>query len=321
MQSSSLFFFGLLLVSLIGNSCSPLQSKENRREEAPKLPEALVAHLATGKDSNFEKIQQDFAERNPGYGLSYVSNTHEINPKPHPQIAFVQKGGGTAKLSGGDSSKVSVGDIIWLGSDDGLTLDSALSFLVFQVPESPSDSVPHVIRTDWDPLITDTPGGCATETGAYRRVLLTWLRNNGPYTFPHLNAHRVRIMDSFSHYHPQEGGFDEFYLVQMVMDGGKILTSNRVDLIENPDQLSHSQAQTLFSSTSLQVGDLVYLPRGVIHRGLDGVLAQVITVPGFVPGAEIGVDHHLKRINDLLKLEGEEQVPYNEAASNKAIIK
>jgi len=71
---------------------------------------------------------------------------------------------------------------------------------------------------------------------------------------------------------------------------------------------------------ALSVGDLVYLPRGVVHRGLGGVLAQVITVPGFIPGAEIGVDHHLRRINEQLELEGPTAIPYNREASRTAII-
>ena len=74
-----------------------------------------------------------------------------------------------------------------------------------------------MIRPDWDPNITDIPGGCATETNAYRRILLTWKQEVGQYLYHALNAHRVRIMDSFSHYHPVEGGFDEFYLVQMAL--------------------------------------------------------------------------------------------------------
>ncbi|MEM6630212.1 MAG: hypothetical protein AAF694_11105 [Bacteroidota bacterium] len=321
MHFSPYFIAGAILIFLMENACSNLKSQEDSLVKELDLPQFKVAHLGKGDEEGFQAIQKDFAKRNPGYGLAFQHGAQSIDPQPNPQIVFVQEGGGTARLSLGDSSKVSVGDIIWLAEGEGLVTDSAMSFVSFTVPDEPASSVPKVIRTDWDPLITDIPGGCATETGAYRRILLTWLRNNGPYTYPNLNAHRVRIMDSFSHYHPQDSGFDEFYLVQMVMDGAKILTSNRVDLIENPNRVSPDQVQSLFTSTTLEVGDLVYLPRGVIHRGLGGVLAQVITVPGFVPGAEIGVDHHLKRLNNLLNLYGDKQVPFNEAASNEAVVK
>ena len=79
--------------------------------------------------------------------------------------------------------------------------------------------------------------------------------------------------------------------------------------------------QTGGGTATLKVGDLVYIPRGIMHRGIGGVLAQVITVSGFVPGSEIGVDHYLKTINDQLQLTGENALPYNESASSSAIIK
>jgi len=47
----------------------------------------------------------------------------------------------------------------------------------------------------------------------------------------------------------------------------------------------------------------------------------VITVPGFVPLSEIGVDHHLRKINEQLSLTGEKQLPYNTEASVSPVIK
>ena len=103
----------------------------------------------------------------------------------------------------------------------------------------------------------------------------------------------MRITDSFTHYHPVDTGFDEFYLVQMSNDADQLLTSYHAADIESPQTMTPELAQQLFDVHDIRAGDLIYLPRGVIHRGLGGVLAQVITVPGFRPGAEIGVDHHL----------------------------
>jgi hypothetical protein len=58
-----------------------------------------------------------------------------------------------------------------------------------------------------------------------------------------------------------------------------------------------------------------------MHRGIGGVLAQVITVPGFIPGSEVGVDHHLKAINQRLNLSQNEALPYHVDAANAPIIK
>ncbi len=280
-----------------------------------------IAHLAKGDKKGLVTIRKAFVANNPGYDLAYQANTKKIAPTTQNLVIFIQSGGGTATLNTKQSSKFSVGDIILLKKGESLTTDSLFSSLNFTVPDTPPANIPSFVRPDWDENITDTPGGCATETNAYRRILLTWKDKVGPYLFHSINAHRVRIMDSFSHYHPKEGGFDEFYLVQMAQKDARIITSNQVSLIENPTSISKTQSSNLVQSTPLQVGDLLYLPRGVMHRGVGGVLAQVITVPGFIPKSEIGVDHHLKVINERLGLTGSAALPYNESASDKAIIK
>ena len=280
-----------------------------------------IARLGEGDTSALAAIRNAFSNRNPGYDLQYF---HQVRTLPEAEVhrlVFVQRGGGTAALGGGQSSKVSVGDLISLEAGQGAVLDSLMDLLAFTVPEPLPEGIPGFVRPDWDPNITDLPGGCATETGAYRRILLTWLGKNGPYLYHGLNAHRVRIMDSFTHYHPKDGGFDEFYLVQMAMPGAKIISSERVDLITNPNTVTPEEAAGLLRTTELHVGDLVYLPRGVAHRGLDGVLAQVITVPGFIPGSEIGLDHHLKAINEKLGLDADAALPYNRDASEMAVVK
>ncbi|MEM7657194.1 MAG: hypothetical protein AAF399_13755 [Bacteroidota bacterium] len=281
----------------------------------------LFARLSEGDTTNLQAIQQAFAERNPGYSLDYWAGVEQVPAQAHQQVVFLQEGETSIHLDSGEKSEVSVGDIVMLTAEVGFQADSAVSVLVFQVPDSPPENIPAVIRPDWDPNITDVPGGCATETGAYRRILLTWMDKVGPYLFHSINAHRVRIMDSFSHYHPVHGGFDEFYLVQMALPEAGLLTSTQVPVIEQPDQVKKKQAKTLIQHQPLEVGDLIYLPRGVMHRGIGGVLAQVITVPGFVPGSEIGVDHHLRKINERLKLSKRKALPYNEVASDGPVIK
>ena len=283
--------------------------------------EIKVAHLGELDTKSFEDLKAAFVQANPGYDLHYFPSTQALSGVEKERVVFIQTGGGTATLSSGSHSKFSIGDIILLTHEESIQTDSLASFLVFTVPEKAPAGIPSFIRPDWDENITDTPGGCATETNAYRRILLTWLSKVGPYQYHAINAHRVRIMDSFSHYHPKEGGFDEFYLVQMAQKKARIITSSRVDLVENPTAVNLEQAQNLLQSTSLKVGDLVYLPRGVVHRGIGGVLAQVITVPGFIPGSEIGVDHHLRKINEELGLSGDMQLPFNEAASEGPVVK
>jgi hypothetical protein len=269
-------------------------------------------------------ISRKFGQGNPGYQLEWLPDCGGLLPTATARVLFVQRGSGEAAVRAGSleqRSQVTPGDVVVVRPGQALVLSVPLGCLSFSLPESPPATVPTFVRPDWDPKITDTPGGCATESGAYRRILLTWRPENGPYVLHSLNAHRVRITDSFSHYHPRMGGFDEFYLVQMVQPGGRLITSDSVSAIEHPEQVTAEQAATLLRYTQLQVGDLVYLPRGLMHRGIGGVLAQVITVPGFVPGAEIGVDHHLRAIDDRLGLRGIDALPYNQEASTGPVVR
>jgi len=279
---------------------------------------------ATGS-TGWEALRRSFRTRNPGYDLSWQPRLATRTDVFRSEVFFIQTGEGELSLSGAGRapvrSKVAVGDLVLLRPGERLEVQGEIGALCVVVPAPPPAELPAFIRPDWDPALTDTPGGCATETGAYRRILLTWLGKNGPYLYHALNAHRVRITDSFSHYHPVRGGFDELYLVQMAGPEARLIVSERVDLIESPESVSRQEAGELLSEIRLRAGDLVLLPRGTMHRGLGGVLAQVITVPGFVPGAEIGVDHHLKAINERLGLEAGEALPFHEEAASARVVK
>jgi hypothetical protein len=283
-----------------------------------------IAHLSKGDTAGLASIRQAFMANNPGYDLAYLPSSKEVKAQDLNKVIFVQEGEGTASIlskSKQHGSELTVGDIVLLRKGEKMESETPFGLLVFTVADAPEEDIPGFIRPDWDPHITDIPGGCATETNAYRRILLTWKSDVGKYLYHALNAHRVRITDSFSHYHPKKGGFDEFYLVQMVQPNARIITSEKTDVIVQPEKVSKEAAENLMQEHTLSVGDLVYLPRGVVHRGIGGVLTQVITVPGFIPGSEIGVDHHLRGINERLGLTGNATLPFNIEASSAPMIK
>lgn len=307
-------------------SCSASEAEPADAEHSTPI---RVAHLGRegGDAGAFEQLREDFARRNPGYDVEWCGDLGAYGPARGRAVAFVQHGEAPASVVRADAAseraepELTVGDVVVLRPGERVEVDGDLSAVVFTVPEPFPASLPSFVRPDWDERITDTPGGCAEETGAYRRILLTWLESVGPYVYRALNCHRVRITDSFSHYHPVDGGFDEFYLVQMVQPGAALHTSAATERIEDPDSVSPEEAPTLFEEHVLEVGDLVYLPRGTVHRGSGGVLAQIITAPGFRPGAEIGVDHHIRAINERLALTGDTALPYREASSTTAVVK
>ena len=284
----------------------------------------FVAHLARteGDPRGLAALSAEFAVRNPGYSVSNVMEGLEIAAAPTARALFMTHGEAQAEISSGlQTSAVCAGDLLWLRAGEALALDAPCELLCFEVPGELPAELPSFIRPDHDPLITDTPGGCAEEERAYRRILVTWLAESGPYTFDGLNAHRVRMWNSFSHYHPPEGGFDELYIVEDVAEGGKIYTSDQRVSIEASGEVSAESAGQLIQTLIPERGDLIYIPRGTIHRAVGGVLAQVVTVPGFKPGFEIGVDHHLRSINERLGLEGVKALPFQESAADGPLIK
>lgn len=294
----------------------------------PQDGRPLVAHLdPDGADPGFDALARSFARANPGYALAWQPRCERLDPHDAQRIAFVQRGRARALLLDaagsrpGASGEAGTGDLLLVRPGTTLALSSPLDLLVFELPHEPAHGVPSLLRPDDDPRIVSEPGGCATESDAYRRLVLTWRGKPGPYAFEGLNAHRVRIADSFTHYHPAHGGFDEFYLVQAASPGARILTSAKVDRIERPLTVTRAEAATLLVETPVRAGDLVLLPRTMAHRGQGGILAHVVTVPGFVPGAEIGIDHHLRAINEHLGLTGAEALPLHAAAAHGPVVR
>lgn len=278
-------------------------------------PGARIHRARLGDAAAVGALRDAFAAANPGYDLAYYASCTGLAPSAQDRVVFVQ---GPAERSVAPT----VGDALLVRAGEAWTLDGpgAVDLLSFSLPAPLPADLPSVVRPDWDPQITDTPGGCATEGDAYRRILLTWKPEVGPYVLRQLNAHRVRIQDSFSHYHPVDGGFDEFYLVQQAPPGARLLTATDVEAIESR-AVSVEAAATLVESRALHVGDLIYLPRGTVHRGLGGALVQVISVPGFVPRSEIGVDHHLWAINKQLGLTGARALPFHLVAARTQVVK
>ncbi len=287
-----------------------------------------IAHLGRpeGDASGFEVLRRALVARNPGYDVAWHSELGVLEPHPEPRVLFVQSGEGRGAIfrpgaASGILSPLAVGDVVLLHPGEGLQCHQSIDVLAFTTPDPLPPEAPGFVRPDHDPEITDTPGGCAEEEEAYRRILLTWRPDKGPYVYHSLNAHRVRIADSFSHYHPLEDGFDELYLVQGVSPEARLLTSDQVATIEEPETVTREQAAGLIDEHLLEAGDLAFLPRGTMHRGLGGVLAQIISVPGFLPDCEIGVDHHLRAIEERLGLEGSDALPFHESASDEPVIK
>lgn len=269
-------------------------------------------HRHNGDPEGFRRLQGAFVQRHGGHRIWHVRGATRIDATENLVLFF--HGGEGEACSPRATSFFSVGDVALLRPGETMCASAPFEAVLFAVPAPFPDALPTFLRPDHDPEFKDQAGGCATLPGAYRRALLTWDASQGPFVFHGLNAHRVRMTDSLSHYHPDPGGHDEFYLVQEVGPGAAVLHSNRVARILSPETVTRAEVGSLVRRVPLQRGDLVYVPAGEMHRAVAGVLAHVIAVPGFVPGAEIGLDDHLHRINVALGLDRNEALPLHRRA-------
>ena len=194
-------WFAFISVLITFTSCKKHMLTETKVQQGP----VIFANLNQGKSVNFNAISQVFAESNPGYNMDYIHQEFKISASNENRVVFIQAGGGSAVLNKGSKSKFSIGDIVLLRPSQSIQTDSSFSALVISTPDEIPARLPTFVRPDWDEKITDVPGGCATENNAYRRILLTWKESVGPYVYHSVNAHRVRIRNSFSHYHPIKG--------------------------------------------------------------------------------------------------------------------
>ncbi len=281
-------------------------------------PAAMDARLDLRGAPGLDALARSFAERNPGSSIDFLPGATFLEASDAHRVAFVQRGDCRAEVGGRGSLETTplrVGDLLALKPGGEVVLDRPVDLVVFTIAEPLASTVPSVIRPDFDPALTDSPGGCATDPGAYRRLLLTWDPQRGPYVNRGFNCHRVRIDDSFTHYHPVDGGWDEIYLVQEAPAGAELLVCrdtarlDREQLDSEGARLGEDDLDGLFESIPLRAGSLVLLPRGLAHRGLGGAVVQVIAVPGFKPGYEIPLDRSIQRLNGRFALTGGRRLP------------
>jgi len=158
--------------------------------------------------------------------------------------------------------------------------------------------------------LVDTAGGCSFDFDPYRRLPLTWYldhpgQKDDGVNF--VNAHVVNIPEELSstHFHPVRpatGGFaqTEMYLVLDPTLHGIDDKGRKPSILIFPDLRDLGS----YIQFDLKPGDLVYIPPGAGHRGLDAFV-NVLTVPGFKPHNEIYIDQD---IHDRAK----GKAPYNE---------
>lgn len=202
---------------------------------------------------------------------------------------------GFSEKAAGSYEPVRAGDQLIVAGDEQLNVRGSLQFLTV---EHIGRRESHVSRSMRLRYLKDTSGGCNFDFDPFRRLPLTWyltLPDEQDDGLNFINSHVVNIPRETSptHFHPANpvnGGLpqDEIYLVLDPASYRLNTYGRQASLVAYPDL--HDLGR--YEEHALQPGDLVYIPAGVGHRGMD-VFANVITIPGFKPNNEYYIDRDL----------------------------
>lgn len=164
--------------------------------------------------------------------------------------------------------------------------------------EKTDRAVSHISTARRLRYLADTAGGCSFDFDPYRRLPLTWYLDHPGQSGDGVNfanSHVVHIPRELSstHFHPRRpavGGLaqTEMYLVLDPGTRGLAAHGRQASIVLFPDL----QDLRRFEQHALAPGDLVYIPPGVGHRGLD-VFVNVLTIPGFKPHNEFYIDQDI----------------------------
>ena len=164
--------------------------------------------------------------------------------------------------------------------------------------EKADRTVSHISTARRLRYLVDTAGGCSFDFDPFRRLPLTWYpdhpgqRGDG---VNFANSHVVNIPRELSstHFHPRQpqvGGLPqtEMYLVLDPQTRNLAAHGREASIILFPDLTDLH----CYQQHRLSPGDLVYIPPGTGHRGLD-VFVNVLTIPGFKPHNEFYIDQDI----------------------------
>jgi hypothetical protein len=214
---------------------------------------------------------------------------------------------GHSTKQAGTYEPIKPGDQVIACGDEGIPVRGRFRCLAV---EKTDRTVSHISTARRLRYLADTAGGCSFDFDPFRRLPLTWYldcpgQQGDGVNF--VNSHVVNIPKELSstHFHPlrpQIGGLPqtEIYLVLDPKSNGLETKGRKPSILLFPDLADLRR----YEQHPLRPGDLVYIPPGVGHRGLD-VFVNVLTVPGFKPHNEFYIDQ------DIRDRTGGE-APYNE---------
>lgn len=206
---------------------------------------------------------------------------------------------GYSVKASGSFERIMEGDQIILSADQELRVRGSFACLTLETSKKAHIPAPSVMRLRY---LKDSSGGCNFDFDPFRRLPLTWQLSapgEAGDGVNFANSHVVNIARETSptHFHPQRpigGGLPqhELYLVLDPAAYGLQTHGRSASIIVFPNLADLRR----YEEIRLRPGDLVSIPPGVGHRGMD-VFVNVITVPGFKPHNEYYLDADVARVS------------------------
>lgn len=232
------------------------------------------------------------------WGLEHVprpwSDSESVEAALVSLFAVYRKAGYSTKRSESYEPVMSGDQLIACGEEQ-IKVRGRFSLLTIEKTDRAASHISTARRLRY---LVDTAGGCSFDFDPYRRLPLTWYmdypgQQGDGVNF--VNSHVVNIPRELSstHFHPRRskiGGLPqtEMYLVLDPRLHGLDVKGRKPSFITFPELTDLSR----FDQESLRPGDLVYIPPGVGHRGLDAFV-NVLTIPGFKPHNEVYIDQEI----------------------------
>jgi len=263
-------------------------------------------HVHGGAPRNWARLCRAVEVAHPGIRARHVALSRTGADK-RPRLLLVTQGSGPVgvqRRSTRVARVVGPGDLVFLREGQVLSTESPIQALELRM----SSPLPTGLPTFIGFAESTHPDSEASSGKEPLRVdVLDWQPGGAP-AYADLNVKLVQLDDAPTHYHPEEGGFDEVVFVRDAEPGAGVLLSTKREAIETRT-VERAEVSTLLRPIALTAGDVLFVPRGLVHRPRGRSSVVVIALPGFVPGGEVRLDDDLRAINAALELEGDAALP------------
>lgn len=283
----------------------------------PTVP-AYLRHAHIGHPGSFAPLAQALQATYPGYTIEARTLDGTLDWLTTEGVAFAWLAAGEAEVAVAAAAGAPATDQGWqtLAPGDVVVIDTHRRARARGNAHMLQITSTRRTRSRYAGLhrladLPDLSGGCNVGENAFRRLQITWSDEDCSPADPDgdnlLGCHVVFIAEATSrtHYHPvppRPGGMlqHELYLVLDPHAHGLHPGTTASGVWTYPEPGNWRR----YDFTPLQPGDVLSIPAGVAHRGID-ILACVIAIPGFKPGNDSYVDH--------LIAESGADAPYNAA--------